>query len=133
MNDLTTLNDNLFEVFDLVKQGRMDLKQAQVLNSTASNIIKNTKAQLDALKLADRTGYVMQTAAPALQKLTAAIPEQRKKLRLSKFDNFNKQEILQKKEQFARSLGYDSRLSAVVALTEKVFDQKFHASISTAS
>lgn len=125
MSDLTVLNEKLFELFDSVSKGDTDIKKAQALNATASNIIKNTKTQIDAFKLSDRTGFIIKTATPAVERIGPAKIPQSHKIPSSRIDLKTKRANLLNEDAFAKVLGYEDRLSAIVKLTAKVFQQKY--------
>ena len=46
MTNITDIRDSLIEVFDKLRDGDMDLKQAAEINNTAGKIINTTKVQL---------------------------------------------------------------------------------------
>lgn len=50
-NNLTELNNVLFETLRGVKKGKIDDKKAQTVTNIANSIINNTKTQLQAYKL----------------------------------------------------------------------------------
>lgn len=46
MTNITDIRDSLIEVFDKLRDGDMDLKQAAEINNTAGKIINTAKVQL---------------------------------------------------------------------------------------
>jgi adhesin HecA-like repeat protein len=46
MTNITNIRDSLIEVFDKLRDGDMDLKQAAEINNTAGKIINTAKVQL---------------------------------------------------------------------------------------
>lgn len=46
MTNITDIRDSLIEVFDKLRDGDMDLKQASEINNTAGKIINTAKVQI---------------------------------------------------------------------------------------
>jgi adhesin HecA-like repeat protein len=71
MTNITDIRDSLIEVFDKLRDGDMDLKQAAEINNTAGKIINTAKVQLAyaALRGEQPTIPFLNTAA------TTSVPE----------------------------------------------------------
>jgi hypothetical protein len=119
MNTLSDLNNKLFELFEDIKTDKVDLKKAQALNSTATIIVKNAKTQIDALKLSDKIGLIPGQILPAVERLHPA--QKAASIGIA----FPGNDLIKAQDKFAVKLGYENRLAAVVALTNKVFEDKY--------
>lgn len=70
MTNITDIRDSLIEVFDKLRDGDMDLKQAAEINNTAGKIINTAKVQLAYAALRGEAPYV-----PFLDITTGANPK----------------------------------------------------------
>lgn len=119
MNTLSDLNNNLFELFEDIKTGKVDLKKANALNNTATNIVKNAKTQIDALKLSDKIGLIPGQILPAVERIHPA--QKAPGIGAKKTGN----ELIKSQDAFAKTLGYENRLAAILSLTNPVFEDKY--------
>ena len=135
MSNLTQLNENLFNLFEEVKTGKVDLEKAKILNVTAGNIIKNAKTQLDALRLSDSIGITVSEIVPSVKQ--EVLPQ--KSRPVVKKENTpdvnpvhkkpaskNMREVKIEMDDFAVKLGYNDRLDAIRGLKEKGFNDLFN-------
>lgn len=115
--NLGNLNEKLHQLFDDVKAGKIDHDKARTLNSTAANIVKNAKAQLDAVKMYDQMGMVPANILPQINKsldTDTSGPSMVPRALLTK-----------KQDEFAKTLGYNSRLEALTKMTDAQFTELF--------
>jgi hypothetical protein len=129
MSNLTQLNSNLFDLFERVKSGNVDLEKAKVLNITAGNIIKNAKTQLDALRLSDNLGIKISEIIPAVDRVELPAkqekPAQKPTESKKKPESKSMRQLLIEMDDFAVQIGYRDRLDAIVSLKEKGFKELF--------
>lgn len=71
MTNITDIRDSLIEVFDKLRDGDMDLKQAAEINNTAGKIINTAKVQLAYAALRGE-----QPTIPFLDTATTSSPDQ---------------------------------------------------------
>ncbi|MFT7283311.1 hypothetical protein [Nonlabens sp.] len=119
MNTLSDLNNSLFELFEDIKTDKIDIKKANALNSTATIIVKNAKTQIDALKLSDKIGLVPGQILPIVERIHPA--QKAPAIAIKNTGN----DLNRLQEKFAKTLGYENRLAAVVALSSKVFEERY--------
>ena len=72
MTNITDIRDSLIEVFDKLRDGDMDLKQAAEINNTAGKIINTAKVQLAYAALRGEQPVIpfLNTAATSVPELT---------------------------------------------------------------
>lgn len=134
MSNLAQLNDKLFELWDDVKNNKIDPATAKTLNHTAGNIINNAKVQLNAIKTARTAGMLPQ----GLVDDSMVVIEQKKTSRnpTDKSVDFSEPTREQRElmEKFAKSEGFESRLAHIRRVGAPKFNDLFSdylANIST--
>lgn len=118
--NIQNLNQKLHQLFDDVKEGKIETKTAKTLVQISNSIVTSSKLQLDAIKTQDKIGTV-----PA-----GILEEQPQKPVLA--DGLVKQiagrassGVLSENE-YAKHLGFDDRLHAIRTLKAKPFENKYN-------
>lgn len=105
-NNLQTLNDNLFELFNQVKDGKIDIEKANTMVGISNTIINNAKVQLQGIKQFHELGYEPNiTSNSTVKKLVG--------------------DIYDRKFQFALSIGHQNVADAVSKLGKEQFEALF--------
>jgi hypothetical protein len=145
MNNLTTLSDDLHQIFKDVKDNKVDPKTAKNLTDIAANIIHIAKVQIDAVRIYDKLGKmpasIMETSTlqiappqsiphqgtieePAKYE-TTQIPKPSPVLLHSMAKSNKPLSVLQ--DEYAKSIGCDSRLQAIAKFKAVPFKNMFEA------
>lgn len=109
-NNLTELNNILFETLRGVKDGSIDDKKAQTVTNVANSIIHNTKTQLNAYKL---------TKGMAFREEFGKAPKELKG-----------KDVYDQKSEFAQYKGYDNITEAISDLGKADFENQFKSWIN---
>lgn len=126
MNNLQSLNEKLFSLFDKVESGEIDPVVARELNNTASIIVKNTKTQLDAVKSFDTYGAIPQGIINQTTTLSSdKKPQQLQQAKAPAPVLPASKQLRADQDAFAQQLGYKNYLDAVTKLKASGFNQLF--------
>lgn len=126
MNNLQSLNEKLFNLFDKVEAGTIDPTVARELNNTASIIVKNAKTQLDAVKSFDNYGSI--PAGIIEQTTTLSSAAQQPQLPAPKAPAPVLPSSKQRRadqDAFAKQIGYENYLDAITKLKASGFNELF--------
>jgi len=115
------LNTQLGDLFNSVKDGKIEIDKAKALTNIGATMIKGAKTQLDALKLQDQLGEVPTGI------INTTVKQEPKPIKIAPASN----QLTM--DQFAQSLGYENRLAAIVALKEKEFERQYNASLKSSN
>lgn len=108
-NNLQTLNDNLFELFNDVKEGKIEIEKANTMVGISNTIINNSKVQLQGIKQFHELGYEPNvTSNSTVKKLVG--------------------DVYDRKFQFAVSIGHQNVSDAVAKLGKDQFEALFSKS-----
>lgn len=119
-NNLTELNNVLFETLRGVKDGTVDNAKAETITKVSNSIISNAKAQLQALKAVK--GLKLKTdvfGGQDSEVLTIEETPQQTKPR--------KKDLFDLKAEYAQSLGFKTMGQALVSMTKTDFENGFDA------
>lgn len=106
LNNLQLLNDNLFDLFDEVKNGKIDIEKANAMIGISNTIINNAKVQLQGIKQFHELGYEPNaTSNSTVKKLVG--------------------DVYDRKFQFAISIGHQNVSDAVAKLGKEQFEALF--------
>lgn len=126
MNNLQSLNEKLFSLFDKVESGEIDPTVARELNNTASIIVKNTKTQLDAVKSFDTYGCIPQGIIDQTTTLSSdKKPQQLPQPKVPAPVLPSSKQLRADQDAFAKTIGYDNYLDAITKLKVKGFNKLF--------
>jgi hypothetical protein len=104
-NTLSTLNDNLFQLFNDVKNDKVNPEKAQALVSISKTIIEGAKTQINGINTFQKNGYIPDVLEGTNPKLIG--------------DTF------EKKTTFAKSKGFKSVALAMAELGKDKFEQLY--------
>ncbi|MGG5506735.1 MULTISPECIES: hypothetical protein [unclassified Myroides] len=109
MNDLTTLNNTLFDTMNQLREGKIKREDAKVINEIAGTIISNAKVQIDAFKASK--GLYLPSGVINIEKSDEpkALPG----------------DVYAQKHEFAIFKGYKNVSEGIAGLGKNVFEAEF--------
>lgn len=110
MNNLTELNEILFQTLRDVKDDKIDIKKAQSITNVSNSIIQNAKTQLQAYKLTNGNASV-DAFIEVSENQSKQLPEK----------------LYEQKLQFSKESGYKSLGEALAQLGKTEFEKQFKA------
>lgn len=111
--NLQTLGDNLFDLFNQVKEDKMDLEKASTLVTISNTIINTAKVQMAGIRQLNELGYG--------SNLTGYSPNLTQNAQVENIIG----DVFDKKYEYAKLLGYKNVSDAYGILGKEEFERKF--------